>query len=439
VRPSAPKNGYLSLHAAESDFRPECSAPAHGQSESNSFSANREKALRIGYIAPYQGPELVKKRPSLHNLSLAARVKVQLIAELLRKSSHEVEIISQGEVDRREFRYYGSFCEAERFHADIPIHYLSALPVRYLTGIWESACARRLLKARHGLQRFDAVIIYNLKRAQIACAHFAIHRLGLPVILEYEDDAFVDVFGQAGSGLMSNYHRNRCRRVLRAVSGAMGVSPYLLSQLPDHTPKLLLRGVVSGEILRASQQAESSRKNWVVFSGTHEGTQGLEQLIKAWGLLKLPDWELHIAGQGPLKPTLEKIAEGNKSIVFRGWLNREENARMLCSAKIGMNPQDITRTPGNVFALKIVEYLAAGAHVITTPRGNLEQELEVGLTYIPDNSPDTIAATLSEVILERRYERTAAKAALQAYGPETIAKALNRLLEEAVTSCSARR
>jgi len=66
-------------------------------------------------------------------------------------------------------------------------------------------------------------------------------------------------------------------------------------------------------------------------------------------------------------------------------------------ATIGINPHHVSETPGNVFAFKIIEYLASGAHVITTPMGPLEKELEAGVTYMPDNSPATIAAALELV------------------------------------------
>ena len=120
------------------------------------------------------------------------------------------------------------------------------------------------------------------------------------------------------------------------------MSPYLLSQLPDHVPKLLLRGVVSGEIARLASSPEVERNNRVVFSGTHENTQGLEQLVKAWQALELPDWKLHIAGHGPLTSALRRLAQDDHSVVFHGLLDRNDNARLLSSAKIGMNPQDPT-------------------------------------------------------------------------------------------------
>lgn len=58
--------------------------------------------MRIAYIAPYQGPTLLKRHPIIINLSLGAKAKVELIAELLQNRSHTVEILSQGEVVERQ-------------------------------------------------------------------------------------------------------------------------------------------------------------------------------------------------------------------------------------------------------------------------------------------------------------------------------------------------
>ena len=210
----------------------------------------------------------------------------------------------------------------------------------------------------------------------------------------------------------------------------MAVSPHLLAQLPAATPKLLLRGVVNEAVANSNQLAAPARKNWVVFSGTHEWSQGLEQMVQAWQKLGLRDWELHIAGRGPLTPRLLELADGNRRVVFHGFLNREENARLLCAAKIGMNPQDPTLIPGTSFAFKIIEYLAAGLHVITTPRGLLEPELETGITYINQNDAGTIAASLKKVIEERKYQDTASEAALRIYGPDAMRRALNEFVEK---------
>jgi glycosyltransferase involved in cell wall biosynthesis len=392
--------------------------------------------MRIAYIAPYQGPAVVKRRPIVRNLSLAGQVKIRLIAELLRQKSHNVEVISQGEVIEHQLKYYPGFCESDPFNAKIRVYYSSALPVKFLNGLWSSLSALQIFKARHRISPFDIVLIYNLKIPQVICANYAIHRLRLPVVLEYEDGALVDRTGKPNHGLRSRFYRYTVKKLLNCISGCIAVSPLLLSQTRSSIPKLLLRGVIGDEIVNASKQENSPRKNRIVFSGTHYRTVGLEQLIRAWGTVNLPEWELHIAGLGKMTSTLQKLAQGDKSIVFHGQINREENARLLCSSKIGINPHDVSQAPGNVFPVKIIEYLAAGAHVITTPIGSLEKDLEAGITYMSDNTPAIIAATLQQVVRDRTYERTAGQAALQTYGPQAVSRSLDKLLNKVMAANS---
>src|SRR5437667_2549224 len=149
--------------------------------------------MRIAYVAPYQGPTLVNRRPIVRNRSMSNRIKIELIATLLRENSHDVEIISQGEVVEPAWRFYPSFSEPERFHADIPVYYGSVLPIRGLNGFWSNARTLHILKKRHKAKPYDLVIIFNLKGPQLACANYSTCHLGLPLILEYEDDRFVDV------------------------------------------------------------------------------------------------------------------------------------------------------------------------------------------------------------------------------------------------------
>jgi glycosyltransferase involved in cell wall biosynthesis len=383
--------------------------------------------MRIAYITPYQGPSVLKRRPIVINLGLAANVKMELVAEALHTHAHEIDIISQGEVVENQFTYYPGFSEPELFHSDVPVHYASAWPVKRVNGLWSSLSTLQLFLKHHRARPYDAVIIYNLKNPQMMCAYYAMRWLKLPVILEYEDDALVDIDGKTEAGFKSSFYLRLSKAILRSVSGCIGVSPYLLSLVPRGIPSMLLRGVISDEVL-ALRGKDVERKKWVAFSGTFAPSKGLEPLIQAWNTLDLPDWELHIAGDGERAGVLKQLAANNKSIVFRGLLNRAENAEFLSQATIGINPHNLSKTPGNVFAFKIIEYLAAGTHVITTPMGPLEPELEAGLTYIPDNAPATIAASIQSVIAERAYLRTAADAAEQTYGPEAVGRSLDSLL-----------
>jgi len=390
--------------------------------------------MRIAYIAPYQGPTLAKRRPIVRNRSLSNRIKIELIATLLHDRSNEVEIISQGEVVESAFRFYPSFSEPERFHPQIPIYYGSVLPIRRLNGLWSNARMLHILKERHRAKPYDLLIIFNFKGPQIACADYAIRHLGLPVVLEYEDDAFMNVQGVVVDGFASRHTAHAATRLLGSVSGCMAVSPHLLSQVPTAIPTLMLRGVVGPDVMKESEQPRDTKKNVVLFSGTHVESNGVAQLIEGWRGVERTDWELHITGYGRLTESLRQMAEGVQGIVFHGLVDRHELVQRMCSAKICINPHQLSKTPGNVFAFKIIEYLAAGAHVITTPMGPLEKELEAGITYMLDNSPETIAATILQVIKGRGYERRAKDAAQQMFGPTSVSKSLDALLQQVTTA-----
>lgn len=389
--------------------------------------------MRIAYLTTYQGPTLLKRRPIIRNRSLSNTVKIELIASLLRANSHEVEVISQGEVVDHQFKFYPAFSEPQRFDSEIPVYYSSALPIRRINGFWSSFRTLQLLKARHRVAPFDLAIIFNLKEPQVACAKFALRRLRLPVVLEYEDDRFVTIAGRGEDhNFLSEYRNRACKNLLEVVSGCIGVSPYLLSQLPENVPKMLLRGVVGDDLLQANQRVTGARLNRILFSGTHIASNGIANLIAAWRLAHLRGWELHITGQGQLTNDLRQMSKDVPGVFFRGLVSRPELVELMTSAKICINPHTVSQIPGIVFAFKIIEYLAAGAHCVTTPMGKLESELEAGITYMPDNVPETIAATLKRVVERREYERIAPNAALAAYGTEAVSRTLSKFLNQIV-------
>lgn len=393
--------------------------------------------MRIAYITTYQGPSLLASRPIVRNRSLSNTVKIELVASLLHGRSYEVEVISQGEVSENEFKFYPSLSESERFHRDIPIYYASALPIRRLNGLWSSLQTLQLFKARHRAAPFNLVVIFNLKEPQVTCAKYAILRLGLPVILEYEDDRFVDVEGELTRGIFSRIRDRSCKEVLKMVSGCIAVSPELLSQVPGSAPKMLLRGVAGHDIIEANKQANGAKRNWVLFSGTHIENNGVAQLIDAWRLAPIAGWELHITGKGVLTDSLREMAKNVPGVTFHGLVSRQELVKLMCSARICVNPYVLSRKPGNLFAFKVIEYLSAGAHCVTTPMGSLEQGIEHGVTYLLDNAPATIAATLKKVIEERHYERSVAGVVQEVYGATAVAKRLDQFLKQQVLKSSA--
>lgn len=387
--------------------------------------------MRIAIVAPYQGPTLAARRPIATNLSLGARAKLGIVVELVRMNSHSVEVFSQGEVVERRWKYYAAFDDFVSLGPEVPVHYASAIPVRYVNGLWSSMLTLRMFKRRHRACPFDLLYVYNLKLPQSICARFAVEHLNIPVVLEYEDDHFLDTTPASGLRLTSDIGLNAARTLLPRLSGCLAGSADLLAQVPEPIPRLLLPGVV-GEAI-AARSVDGVRRDRIVFSGTHSPAQGLEQLVKAWALVRPQGWELHIAGHGAVTARLHELAHGDATVVFHGVLNAQANADLLVSGRISVVPYEVGTTRG--FSFKTVEALAAGLHVVTTRLTALESlpaELSEGLTYLESNSPDVISSTLRQVIAERRFERTVRDAALRWYGPEAASRALSGLLDEAM-------
>lgn len=394
--------------------------------------------MRIAYIAPYQSETLRTRRPIVRNLSLAGSQKIEVITNLLSRSGHDVEILSQGEVIDRSATLYPSFDEPASIHLNAPVRYASALPIRFVNGTWSSLQLARVFRRLHDARPFDLVIAYNTKVPQVHCARKAMKQFSLPVVFEYEDDHFVDVRGNPAGSSLRGFSRG-VGSFLNQVSGVMAASPHLLSQVSGTIPKLLLPGVVGDDLATASKNGSRHlRQNRVLFSGTHYFSKGIEPLIHGWQQARIPGWELHITGSGALTRHLKQLASGDTSVIFHGLVDRPRLVELMTSARICVNPHDLSRTPGNVFAFKLIEYIAAGAHVISTPMGPVDKDIEAGITYIPDNNPETIAAALREIIQMRGYDRTASKAAIDKYGPTAISRSLETLIQQVMTASNNR-
>ena len=123
--------------------------------------------MRIVYVTPYQGSTLVQRRPIIRNRSISNKIKIELIAGLLQANSHDVEIISHGEVVERQFTFYPGFWETELFHSSIPVYYVSSLPIRRVNGLWAGMRAVHFVMRQHRVRPYDLVIIFNMKPPQM--------------------------------------------------------------------------------------------------------------------------------------------------------------------------------------------------------------------------------------------------------------------------------
>lgn len=109
--------------------------------------------------------------------------------------------------------------------------------------------------------------------------------------------------------------------------------------------------------------------------------------------------KLHIVGSGPLKDELLTFAQTNKltEIEFIGQLNYEEVKHHLRNADLFVLP-----TLEDLYSLTVLEAMASGCPVITTPYNGARELVDKNNGWIVDpTEPDALRSVLEEALSEQ--------------------------------------
>lgn len=132
---------------------------------------------------------------------------------------------------------------------------------------------------------------------------------------------------------------------------------------------------------------------YAVFAGRLAPPKGLDLLVTAWnqGGFDVP---LRIAGDGPLRPLVERAAATNPYIEYLGQVTFDEVAELVGGAMFSIVPTNGIETFGRVAA----ESLARGTPSIVADHGGLSEIVmsgETGLRFPPGDVDGLIAAVRS--------------------------------------------
>lgn len=378
--------------------------------------------MNIAYVAGYQSEFLIEKRNLKRNRALAASKKIGMIAEALAVKNHKVQIFSTGPVRENSLIFYPKFTQLIK--NTIKVHFASALDMPFFSIIWSIFSLLFVFREECRKEKFNAIIIYNVGLPEITCAYYALLRYKTPIVLEYEDSAVVNRMGK--KSIKTFIWMNYAKKLLNNLSACIAPSPYLLESI-NCQYKLLVRGIFENNVFT---KAKENKKKQIVFAGTLSKSKGILELLDAWSLVNIPDWTLHIAGTGPLKEIVALKVSSMNNAVYHGFIAEEDLVSLLTTSAICINPHKVSENPGNVFAFKIIEYIAAGAHIITTPMGAVEKEIENYITYIESYSVTSIAETIEMVINKKMYTKINPEYVYNQYSLEAVASRLNEMLEK---------
>jgi phosphatidylinositol alpha-1,6-mannosyltransferase len=203
-------------------------------------------------------------------------------------------------------------------------------------------------------------------------------------------------------------HQMFVRTILRAADAVVAVSSYsqgLVEQVAGR--RCTIRVVHPGVDSPPDPPAPAmSRPSVAVVSRLADRYKGHDVLLRAFALVlkRVPDAELHIVGDGPLRPDLERLAAAvgvNGATTFHGRLSDgERDALLRASSVFAMPSRTEANGAGEGFGIAYVEAGAFGLPVVAGNAGGAVDAVVDGQTglLVDPTDPTAVASALSALL-----------------------------------------
>jgi glycosyltransferase involved in cell wall biosynthesis len=321
---------------------------------------------------------------------------------------------------------------------------------------WSTSSARGIREVLDRVQP-DVVHLHNIYHQLSPSILRETQEAGIPAVMTLHDYKLIcptyqlldngQLCEACVGGHFSQALRRSCRNESRFESGLMGAELALHTWMGAYGPvgrfccpseflvRLAERGGVYPDRLRwvpnfVDSDSISLKEDLggpVIYAGRLSPEKGVDVLLEAMGML--PGRQLLIAGEGPSRESLERLAEGvaPDQVRFLGRLSRDDTLAAVRSAAVLVLP---ARWHENQ-PIVVLEALASGVPVISTDLGGLPELVrphETGL-LIPPNDAGRLAEAIATVLADpqegHRMGRRGRALIDSEFGPQ---KHLERLL-----------
>lgn len=297
-------------------------------------------------------------------------------------------------------------------------------------------CVDNILKAILERGRPQLFWFYNGYAFEMHMAKKAHQKLGLPMILEFEDWHFSRSRGVNPKPYLDYFF---WRRAAKCMSGVFAVNNTLASKmLPFTTHVNLLPGIVPkvlAEIANVSLpfSTNSDVINVGYFGGltVEKGADILLQLV-----IMLPDsYVLHVTGTGQLAAEFEACAKKYPDrLHYHGLVNDETLYELISKCDVMLNPHSsIENMDDGIFPFKIIEAVASGRLLISTavPQLGLEDVLK-GVLFVGCSANfflEAILASREHYFQNSLFVKSGAYIANQRFGVNAILDKVKLILK----------
>nr|MDD6336350.1 glycosyltransferase [bacterium] len=192
-------------------------------------------------------------------------------------------------------------------------------------------------------------------------------------------------------------------KATNALDAYIFVSEYMNEQI-NHWRKPYM--VAEGMVDQCAPYALAEKKKEILYAGSLNQRYGIDKLVKAFIKMNRPPYKLVIYGNGDYVPQLQKIAESNKMIEYRGTAENSIIMQAEREAELLVNPRPseelFTRYS---FPSKTFEYMLSGTPCLITRLPGIPDAYFRYCYTFGAETVDAMASTMAAVLDTPAEER----------------------------------
>lgn len=179
--------------------------------------------------------------------------------------------------------------------------------------------------------------------------------------------------------------------------------------------------------------------SYIYFAGALYERYGVKDLLRAYIKAK-PNYDLYVAGHGPLAKDFIEASKSNERIHFLGQISAAQNASMENGAALLVNPRrndqklDLESIPS-----KMLEYLTTESPILSTPNPFLQDDYPNDVNWLPNSGERAIETFLLDHLdangnLINLVKNNARQKVIAEYGETAISEKLQSFLASLKTN-----
>lgn len=312
-------------------------------------------------------------------------------------------------------------CETVLSEPELKTHIPFILNIPFVKNIFEMFSTYRLAKKLYKEKPFDKIIMFNAFPATAWAGLRLKKKYGCELICLLADLPIDDSIHTTG---LKKYLRNRLdaytKMAIRQMDKLIVLNKEAAHLYAPDVPYMVMEGAVDSEDVKPFAYKTAQRKN-VLFTGSLQKYNGIVELIGAAKLLKDSDVEFDIYGKGEYQQYVEEAAQKYAHIHYGGLCSNDKIMKIQQESFLLINPRPVDDFIAKVtFPSKMFEYMTSGTPVLTTRLNGFLEEYYDTMFFIDDNSPQSIADAIVEVV--KTNEQELSEKALLAYNLVTQKK-----------------